>query len=181
MLTTTKKGVTLIRYNIQLHLLFDDWLITSIFFFPPQLWRLGCMFPGPTQQIVFFSLKFMHIKMPIKYWPHDLRKWITCTNSFPSPWFPFHFKFVTWPWFWVGVDFNMLACEQKSWMRLSDLITYFLKAETMGLIHVLRSRGFPKILWDTWQTSYSLVFQNIVSTKLGCVETFLLNGYLFKG
>lgn len=126
MLTTTKKGVTLIRYNIQLHLLFDDWLITSIFFFPPQLWRLGCMFPGPTQQIVFFSLKFMHIKMPIKYWPHDLRKWITCTNSFPSPWFPFHFKCVTWPWFWVGVDFNMLAWwteKLNETVRLNNLFS----------------------------------------------------------
>lgn len=47
----------------------------------------------------------------------------------------------------------------------------------------LRCRGFPKILWDSWQTSiHCEVLQKIVvSTKLECVGMYQLRGYGIQG
>lgn len=53
----------------------------------------------------------------------------------------------------------------------------------MACACVLRGRGFPKTLWDPWQTSvHCEVLQKIVvSTKLECVGMYQLTGQGIQG
>lgn len=167
-----KKGVTLIRYTIQLHLLFDDWLITSIFFFLHSYGGWAVCSQAPHSKLSFLAWNLCISKCPLSIGLMTLGSELLAQILSLLP--DFHF-ISNVP---LGLDFELgliLIClhdKQKSWMRLSDLITYFLKAETMGLIHVLRSRGFPKILWDTWHIAYGVPEYRINKTRVcGNVST----------
>lgn len=75
-------------------------------------------------------------------------------------------------WFYFVFMVNRKANQT---MRLKLL--FYESRDNMDCACGLRCRGFPKILWDPWQTNiHCALLQKIVSTKLECVEMYQLRG-----